>query len=160
MDHKEEMEMNEEIGIREVEENQARSDHMKYLPDMEILSDSDIQEKVIRAMEDYDYTRYTASDVKRALEKEYGISAEMQSFFRRPPSLFLSRWPEEPQKKHRSISEILSFFSHRFIFRIIARTTASTAGSTAKTRSAVPNWMRTGSEERWKPSPKPAWKKS
>ena len=71
MDHKEEMEMNEEIGIREVEENQARSDHMKYLPDMEILSDSDIQEKVIRAMEEYDYTRYTASDVKRALEKEY-----------------------------------------------------------------------------------------
>ena len=76
MDHKEEMEMNEEIGIREVEENQARSDHMKYLPDMEILSDSDIQEKVIRAMEDYDYTRYTVSDVKRALEKEYLKLAE------------------------------------------------------------------------------------
>ena len=46
-------------------------DHMKYLPDMEKLEDSDIEARVIRAMDDYDYHRYTAADVKKALAAEY-----------------------------------------------------------------------------------------
>ena len=46
-------------------------DHMKYLPDMEILEDSDIEARVVRAMDDYDYHRYTAADVKKALAAEY-----------------------------------------------------------------------------------------
>ncbi len=46
-------------------------DHMKYLPDMEILEDSDIGERVVSAMNDYDYDRYTAADVKKALAAEY-----------------------------------------------------------------------------------------
>ena len=71
MDHQEEIEKNEQIGISDVEEDLPRTDHMAYLPDMEKLPDSDIQDRVIRAMEEYDYTRYTAADVKRALAKEY-----------------------------------------------------------------------------------------
>lgn len=46
-------------------------DHMKYLPDMEILEDSDIEARVVRAMDNYDYHRYTAADVKKALAAEY-----------------------------------------------------------------------------------------
>ena len=71
MDHQEEIEKNEQIGISDVEEDLPRTDHMAYLPDMEKLPDSDIEEHVIRAMNEYDYTRYTAADVKRALAKEY-----------------------------------------------------------------------------------------
>lgn len=51
-------------------ENTQRIDHMVYLPDMEII-ESDIQEQVISRMNGYDYTRYTAVDVKRALAAEY-----------------------------------------------------------------------------------------
>lgn len=45
-------------------------DHMQYLPDMEVLKDSSIMDQVIRQMEDYDYGKYTATDVKRALNRE------------------------------------------------------------------------------------------
>lgn len=45
-------------------------DHMQYLPDMEVLKDSSIMDQVIRQMEDYDYDKYTAADVKRALNRE------------------------------------------------------------------------------------------
>ncbi|MGN0633646.1 MAG: 2-iminoacetate synthase ThiH [Oscillospiraceae bacterium] len=51
--------------------NDKRTDHMTYLPDMEILRDSDIGEQVISRMKAYDYNKYTAADVKRALEAEY-----------------------------------------------------------------------------------------
>ncbi len=51
-------------------ENTQRIDHMTYLPDMEIIQ-SDIQEQVISLMNGYDYTKYTAADVKRALAAEY-----------------------------------------------------------------------------------------
>lgn len=50
---------------------QQRIDHMKYLPDMEVLEDSDIGEQVVSRMKAYDYNKYTADDVKCALEAEY-----------------------------------------------------------------------------------------
>ena len=46
-----------------------RIDHMTYLPDMEVL-ESDVQRKVIERMEQYDYDKYTAKDVKAALSHE------------------------------------------------------------------------------------------
>lgn len=45
----------------------TRTNHMEYLPDMEAIQ-SDICEKVIAQMHDYDYNHYTARDVKTALE--------------------------------------------------------------------------------------------
>lgn len=36
-----------------------RTDYMKYLDDMEII-DSDIKDKVLKAMDEYDYDSYTA----------------------------------------------------------------------------------------------------
>ncbi len=47
----------------------ARTDHMEYLPDMEKI-DSDIREKVLGAVGDYDYMSYTVQDVRRALDEE------------------------------------------------------------------------------------------
>lgn len=46
-----------------------RIDHMKYLPDMEQIG-SDIQDRVISAMDAYDASAYSAADVKRALSKD------------------------------------------------------------------------------------------
>lgn len=46
-----------------------RKNHMEYLPDMEKI-DSDICDSVMRHMNSYDYDKYTANDVRRALEHE------------------------------------------------------------------------------------------
>ncbi len=45
----------------------ARKDHMKYLPGMEII-ESDVCASVMSQMKAYDYSEYTADDVKSALE--------------------------------------------------------------------------------------------
>lgn len=64
--------INESILNDEIREHQKenRVDHMKYFPDMEVLEDSDIMERVITAMDEYDYTKYNAEDVKRAIARE------------------------------------------------------------------------------------------
>lgn len=60
--------INESILNDEIKEHQKenRIDHMKYLEGMEVL-DSDIEELVLQAARDYDYDKYTAADVKRAI---------------------------------------------------------------------------------------------
>ena len=47
----------------------CRTSHMEYMEVMEIL-ESDICERVISQMESYDYSKYTARDVRAALEHE------------------------------------------------------------------------------------------
>ena len=49
---------------------EQRIDHMKYLEGMEVLEDSNIMDEVISKMNEYDYSKYTAGDVMRALSKE------------------------------------------------------------------------------------------
>ena len=46
-----------------------RKNHMEYLPDMEII-DSDVCSNVMDQMNSFDYSKYTAKDVKAALEHE------------------------------------------------------------------------------------------
>lgn len=45
----------------------SRSDHMKYMPGMEVI-ESDVCSKVMSQMKSYDYSKYTARDVRLALE--------------------------------------------------------------------------------------------
>jgi 2-iminoacetate synthase len=47
----------------------SRTNHMEYFPEMEQIN-SDICEKVISQMNSYDYSKYTAKDVKAALEHD------------------------------------------------------------------------------------------
>jgi len=47
----------------------SRKNHMEYLPGMEIIG-SDVCEKVISQMDSFDYSRYTARDVRAALDHE------------------------------------------------------------------------------------------
>ena len=63
--------VNESILNDEVREHlkENRTDHMKYLPDMEVL-ESDVMDQVISMMQAYDYEKYTERDVRRALDKE------------------------------------------------------------------------------------------
>lgn len=49
---------------------EKRISHMEYWPEMEVLKESDVMDQVIEAMNDYDYSKYKAADVKRALQKE------------------------------------------------------------------------------------------
>ena len=67
------MEFNDSIMNDDVRKalQQERTDHMAYLPGMEILEDSPVEEQVISAMKEYDYSKYTAEDVKRALAAEH-----------------------------------------------------------------------------------------
>lgn len=59
--------LNEEI---KKELQKEHSDIMQYLPDMEILKDSDIMEETLNAVKNFDYHKYTADDVKAALSAE------------------------------------------------------------------------------------------
>lgn len=54
-----------ETEIKELKK-ENRTSHMEYMEGMEVL-DSDVQERVIVAMNAYDYDKYTAKDVKAAL---------------------------------------------------------------------------------------------
>lgn len=70
---------------------QQRTDHMTYLPDMEILEDSDIGEQVISRMKEYDYNKYTEKDVKRALEAEYPDTEDFAAFLSPAAEPFLEQ---------------------------------------------------------------------
>ncbi len=48
---------------------QERTNHMKYLPDMEVI-ESNIMDKVIQSMNGYNKDKYTDGDVKSALQKD------------------------------------------------------------------------------------------
>ncbi|MBS4968452.1 MAG: 2-iminoacetate synthase ThiH [Lachnospiraceae bacterium] len=64
--------VNESILNDEIREFQKKNriDHMKYLPDMEVL-ESDVMDQVLSAAEQYDPDRFTAEDVRMALAHEY-----------------------------------------------------------------------------------------
>ena len=53
-----------EVILEDMKKN--RIDHMKYLPGMEVLEESDVMDQVISAMNAYDYDKYTEADVRRA----------------------------------------------------------------------------------------------
>ena len=48
----------------------CRTDHMEYMPGMDII-ESDIRDKVISEAESYDYSQYTAADVMAALSHDH-----------------------------------------------------------------------------------------
>lgn len=49
--------------------SEQRINHMEYMPGMEVL-ESDVMDQVIRRMEAYDYNKYTAADVQKALHHD------------------------------------------------------------------------------------------
>lgn len=61
-------ELEQDFNIPE-HRKESRTDHMAYLPDMEVIS-SDLMEQVITKMNAYDYNLYTTADVEQALSRE------------------------------------------------------------------------------------------
>lgn len=55
-----------------------RTNHMEYMPDMQVIDES-VMNKVIDQMEKYDYYEFTEEDVKIALEKEILTPRDFQS---------------------------------------------------------------------------------
>lgn len=77
-----------------------RMNHMEYLPDMEVI-DSDIMDTVISKMNRYDYEKYTAGDVRAALEKD-AINEEDFAALLSPAALpFLEQIAQKAQKETR-----------------------------------------------------------
>ena len=77
------MEFNDSIMNDDVRKalQQERTDHMEYLPGMEILEDSHVEEQVISATKGYDYSKYTAEDVKRRLQRSIAVLKILQRYY-------------------------------------------------------------------------------
>lgn len=58
-----------EIKHRLENDPTSRTNHMEYFPEMEVI-ESDVCSKVMEQMQSYDYSKYTAKEVKAALEHE------------------------------------------------------------------------------------------
>ena len=56
-----------------------RADHMKYMDGMQVI-ESDIKDKVLKAMGEYDYNSYTAADIERALSHETCSIEDFKAF--------------------------------------------------------------------------------
>ncbi len=76
-----------------------KTDHMTYLKDMEVLSDSTIMEQVLEAMKHYDYNIYTAEDVKRALEKPNKGPKELKALLSPAAEPFLEEMAQKAQSE-------------------------------------------------------------
>lgn len=77
----------------------TKTDHMVYLKDMEVLSDSNIMEQVLEAVQCYDDTLYTAEDVKNALAKENRGFKEFQALLSPAAEPFLEEMAQKAQSE-------------------------------------------------------------
>ncbi|MCQ2417275.1 MAG: 2-iminoacetate synthase ThiH [Oscillospiraceae bacterium] len=78
----------------------SRTDHMAYLPDQEQIS-SDIREKVMAQTADYDYSRYTADDVRRALQHEQKSVEDFKALLSPAAAPFLEQMAEQARLETR-----------------------------------------------------------
>lgn len=79
-----------------------RTNHMEYMEGMEVL-ESDVMEKVIAAMNAYDYHRYTAEDVKRALGHDIRTPGDFAALLSPAAAPFLEEMAQlarEETRKH------------------------------------------------------------
>ena len=90
--------VNEEI-LEDMKKN--RIDHMKYLPDMEQLEESDVMDQVISAMKAYDYDKYTAKDVKAALSHEVCTVEDFEALLSPAALPYLEEMAQRAQKETR-----------------------------------------------------------
>lgn len=97
MDH-----INESILNDEIKEHlkQNRTNHMQYLPDMEVI-DSDILDKVVADMNNYDYDSYTAQDVQTALAHDHITPEDFKALLSPAALPFIEQIAQRAQKETR-----------------------------------------------------------
>lgn len=76
----------------------SRKDHMEYLPGMEII-ESDVCGKVMTQMEQYEADRYTAKDVRAALEHETCTIEDFKALISPAAESFLEQMAERARKE-------------------------------------------------------------
>ena len=80
---------------------EQRVDPMTYLPGMEILEDSPIQDEVLRRVAAYDYSSVTAADVQRALAHEVKTPEDFGALLSPAAEPFLELMAQAAQKETR-----------------------------------------------------------
>lgn len=109
--------LNESIINEEVKENlkKNRIDHMKYLPDMEVI-ESDIMDRVVAGMEEYDYGRYTGEDVRRALDSDFRTPEDFRALLSPAALPFLEEMAQYAQRETRAhFGNSVLFFTPLYI---------------------------------------------
>ena len=79
-----------------------RTNHMEYMEGMQVI-ESDIKDKVLQAMDEYDYDTYTANDVERALSHESCSIEDFKALLSPAAAPYLERMArkaEEITKNH------------------------------------------------------------
>ncbi|MDD6268554.1 MAG: 2-iminoacetate synthase ThiH [Oscillospiraceae bacterium] len=76
----------------------ARSSHMEYMQGMEKI-ESDICEKVLAHMDSYDYTKYTAGDVRAALEHEKCTIEDLKALLSPAAEPFLEQMAQRAREE-------------------------------------------------------------
>lgn len=109
---------------------------MEYLPGMEQI-ESQVCGHVMDQMKSYDYSAYTASDVRAALNHETCSVEDLKLCFLRRQSRFLRKWPSGPAWRQDGISETPCISLRLCILQITAKITVCTVDLTAITISAA-----------------------
>ncbi|MBQ5998341.1 MAG: 2-iminoacetate synthase ThiH [Treponema sp.] len=79
----------------ELENNpSSRTNHMEYMEGMEVI-ESDVCKKVIDEMNSYDYSKYTARDVQRALESEHCTIEDFKALLSPAAEPFLEKMAQK-----------------------------------------------------------------
>jgi 2-iminoacetate synthase len=107
------MEANQLEGMHEVKN---RIDHMKYLPDMEVLEDSSIMDQVLAHAEAYDYHRCTEQDVHRALQRDILTPEDFAALFSPAAEPFLEEIARKAQEEtRRHFGNAVSIFTPLYV---------------------------------------------
>ena len=76
----------------------CRINHMEYLPGMDVI-DSDIRKCVMEHFDSYDYNKYTAKDVRRALESDRCTIEDFKALLSPAAEPFLEQMAAKAQKE-------------------------------------------------------------
>lgn len=130
--------VNESILSEEILEDQKKNriDHMTYLPGMEDIG-SEIMDQVIEAMEAYDYSKYTAADVKNALAHSERTPEDFRALLSPAALPFLEEIAQAAQTETRKHFGNSVICSHRFILQTIVKTIVFIVDLTVTIRSTA-----------------------
>ena len=113
----------------------CRTNHMEYMEGMEAI-ESDVCKNVMEQMNSYDYTKYTAKDVRKALDSETCTIEDFKALLLPSAEPFWRKWHRGQGLKQANTLATPYISSHLFTLQITAKTTAFTAVSTATTTSS------------------------
>ncbi|MBE5913217.1 MAG: 2-iminoacetate synthase ThiH [Pseudobutyrivibrio ruminis] len=76
----------------------SRINHMEYLPGMDII-ESDVRKNVMEHFDSYDYNKYTAADVRRALANDKCTIEDFKAFLSPAAEPFLEQMAKKAQQE-------------------------------------------------------------